>query len=953
MPPAAAETPAANALWLPRNPDLPMTLIASLNRFRSQSRGRDRRSRRRRLSLESLEGRRLLAVFEVTTLRDRVRDDDETSLREAIDQANQLPGRDEITFDSALFSGGPDTLTLDDDNPVTQMIVEESIDIIGPGADLLTIDADQHNRHFLIESGTTAGEFISATISGMTLTGGQVATAGGAILIVNAEVSIIDSEIVHSEAADDGGGVLFVADNRSSNPNALTARLEIRGSTIAHNSSGDNGGGISVLGLAATAPVLIENSTISDNLSDDFGGGLFVSEADASLRHVTITNNHSENDDVAGTVDDSQVNSLTLQNSIVAGNYLGSGTLVRSDIAIPVESDSVNNVIGDADSSGGLVDGVNGNIVGRDGSGIRRTRDIIDLSLELNGGTTRTHALAEDSPAIDAAAVLTPPVTVDQRGVSRPQASVADIGAFEERANTPPTISDIADQTVDTNMSTAALMFTISDLETAAGDLLLSATSSNPSLVTQFGMVFGGSGTDRTITVTPAFNQSGTTTISVTVTDEAGLTNTDTFVLTVTAPNTAPLIEAIPNQTIRVNESTPELSFVVSDSQTAAADLVVAATSSDSVLIPPSGIALGGSGGLRTITITPATDQIGTATIMVTVTDEGGLSSSSSFQVTVNALPAPMIRTLGPGGAGDPPDLPRGPQPTSWAIQRSDIRELVIELPNPISAPTAADVVLTNLGVDAPNDPDVVVTLDDSQLSLSPDGLVLTISFSANQLDDGVYQLELLSTITGGDAITITGSPTNRLFVLTGDWNGSGGVNIQDFATFAYWFGNPVPTAPDYVDPNGTGGVNIQDFALFAGNFGRAVTFPPAPSELVTGGDGEGEYVEQSDQLRDPLDVNQDGAVTAADALVVVNALADGPSDDRSESLKYDTNGDGRLTPQDALAVINRIAEDDNSRATSAVMADAIADHELSDHDDELERILELLLLDRRRTGLG
>ncbi|HAV61913.1 MAG TPA: hypothetical protein DCY13_06070, partial [Verrucomicrobiales bacterium] len=101
--------------------------------------------------------------------------------------------------------------------------------------------------------------------------------------------------------------------------------------------------------------------------------------------------------------------------------------------------------------------------------------------------------------------------------------------------NDAPTITDIAHQSTHTNTPTAALAFTVGDVETAAASLVLSGTSANPTLVPNGNIVFGGSGASRTVTVTPAADQTGTTTISVSVSD--GTTNTvDTFTLGVTVP---------------------------------------------------------------------------------------------------------------------------------------------------------------------------------------------------------------------------------------------------------------------------------------------------------------------------------------------------------------------------------------------------------------------------------
>jgi hypothetical protein len=284
--------------------------------------------------------------------------------------------------------------------------------------------------------------------------------------------------------------------------------------------------------------------------------------------------------------------------------------------------------------------------------------------------------------------------------------------------------------------------------------------------------------------------------------------------------------------------------------------------------------------------------------------------------------PAVSVSRTGPNGVPDPVDLAKGPQPTSWTLQRSDVREIIVDLSVPITSPTADDLVLTNLGVNAPVDPNFFVPLRDDQLSLSADGLQIRISFDANQLDDGVYQLELLTAITGDAAFTFTGNASNKLHVLTGDWNGSGGVNIQDFATFAYWFGKSVPTAPNYVDSNASGGVNIQDFAGFAENFARQVIFPSGVAGVGAGSAGEGELESAMRTLLNPPDVNGDGSVTARDALNVMNEIARGTSVRLEAWSRFDTNQDGEVTSRDALFVINRLAERTELTPTGLVIQD-------------------------------
>ena len=92
--------------------------------------------------------------------------------------------------------------------------------------------------------------------------------------------------------------------------------------------------------------------------------------------------------------------------------------------------------------------------------------------------------------------------------------------------NTPPTISNIPDQTIFQNSSTGPIPFTIGDAETPPANLQLSSVSSNLGLIPNQNIVFGGFDADRTVTVTPVAGQTGTATITVTVND--GPNNTST-----------------------------------------------------------------------------------------------------------------------------------------------------------------------------------------------------------------------------------------------------------------------------------------------------------------------------------------------------------------------------------------------------------------------------------------
>jgi hypothetical protein len=208
--------------------------------------------------------------------------------------------------------------------------------------------------------------------------------------------------------------------------------------------------------------------------------------------------------------------------------------------------------------------------------------------------------------------------------------------------NDAPTISDVNSLSTNEDTATGELAVTLGDAETAVADLTLSASSSNTVLVPDANIVLGGSEANRTVTVTPASNQSGSATITLTVSDGTA-SSTDTFVLTVNAVNDAPTISDVNSLSTNEDTATSALAVTLEDLETAVADLTLSASSSNTVLVPDANIVLGGSGASRTVTVTPASNQNGSTTITLTVSD-GTASSTDTFVLTVNAVnDAPTI----------------------------------------------------------------------------------------------------------------------------------------------------------------------------------------------------------------------------------------------------------------------------------------------------------------------
>lgn len=224
--------------------------------------------------------------------------------------------------------------------------------------------------------------------------------------------------------------------------------------------------------------------------------------------------------------------------------------------------------------------------------------------------------------------------------------------------NDPPTITSIGNQVIQENSSTGPLPFFIGDTDTPVTNLSLAVVSSNPLLVPTADIELTGPGTNCSVDITPAANQSGTANITIVVSDNTGLSAATTFQLTVQPPvtvtSTPPTITAIGNQVIQENTATAPLSFTVGDAATPAANLIVSGWSSNPALVPESNFVFGGSGSNRTVQVTPASNAFGAVSISITVMDDSGNSAGTAFSLTVqsNVVTAPKLLVVITNGIG-------------------------------------------------------------------------------------------------------------------------------------------------------------------------------------------------------------------------------------------------------------------------------------------------------------
>lgn len=250
--------------------------------------------------------------------------------------------------------------------------------------------------------------------------------------------------------------------------------------------------------------------------------------------------------------------------------------------------------------------------------------------------------------------------------------------------NGPPSVNDIPDQTVLAGSTIGPLPFTIGDSETAPDSLILSVSSNNPSYIPPGNVTFGGTGANRTISIsTPGIV--GSAILTITVTDAGGLVATDSITVRTVLP---PTISDTPDQTVLSGTVIGPLPITLANPSGSTIALILSVTS-DNAAVPPSSVIFGGSGDNRTITISTTSGVAATTTLTVTVTDPGTLLTAADT-IVVTQYTAPTIsdipdRTVNAGSLA-------GPIPFTIGGGLGSVNNLVLSVfsSNPAVIPTNA-----------------------------------------------------------------------------------------------------------------------------------------------------------------------------------------------------------------------------------------------------------------------
>ena len=293
-------------------------------------------------------------------------------------------------------------------------------------------------------------------------------SSGGAIYFGGTgTLTIIDSTFYQNEAVGSGGAVQISA----SGPHVITnstffdntaggdggaiygSNVTITGSTLSRNIAGWDGGAIVIPG----GDFKIQSTTINQNQANSEGGAIALEgNAFGMIVNSTVTRNQAN--DSGGGISTSGDIAIEILNSTFAGNNAPMGSEV-SGIGV-AEIDLFNTILACSPGNASCIEemgivsvfGPNSII----GTGTLASFGLAELA--DNGGPTQTMALLPASPLIDAGdnSVCANSLVnnLDQRGVTRPQGSYCDIGAYESLNSAMVTkVEDTDDEKCDSDCS--------------------------------------------------------------------------------------------------------------------------------------------------------------------------------------------------------------------------------------------------------------------------------------------------------------------------------------------------------------------------------------------------------------------------------------------------------------------------------------------------------------------
>ncbi len=420
-----------------------------------------------------------------------------------------------VSFAVTNRAGNGDTITVAAGTYPENITISKPVTITGAAQDTTKLDGGNANQVIHVNNG------VSVTVQKLTVQNGNANPGGGiynAGTLTLTDAAIITNTATTSGGAifNDGSGTLnlknvAVSGNKAKSGAGIyndgTATID-RSTLSGNTASTDNGGGIFNHGTLTVTTSVINNNTTSTGI----GGGLYntMATGKVTLTTTTVSGNNAKfgggiGNDTSGTVtaDRSTINGNTvtdigggiynraggvvsMTNSTLSGNKVTSGAGGGIDSFGATALFTYVTVAGNTSSAFGndgvstsgpttlkatiVADSCAGPIISSDfnldvgtsckftGPHDQQSANPLIGPLANNGGPTFTHALQANSPAIDKGGTGATCPATDQRGITRPQGTACDTGAFEleQTATTAPTPTATASATTTTTTTGSA-----------------------------------------------------------------------------------------------------------------------------------------------------------------------------------------------------------------------------------------------------------------------------------------------------------------------------------------------------------------------------------------------------------------------------------------------------------------------------------------------------------------
>ncbi|MGB0452521.1 MAG: LamG domain-containing protein [Bacteriovoracaceae bacterium] len=263
-----------------------------------------------------------------------------------------------------------------------------------------------------------------------------------------------------------------------------------------------------------------------------------------------------------------------------------------------------------------------------------RSSDTSDIDIKADGN----HYVATLKARSNQTGSTTLTVKITDPSSSNPKTTIEEktIDLNVSAINDTPTISDIQDQNSLEDMTINALTFTIDDPDDSLDcSSSLSVSTSNSSVVEASSILFSGTAPNCNMSITPVTNATGSSVITITVSD-GNSNSSDSFVVNFSGENDTPTM--IPPSDIVINQDQGPIqySFKISDSDSfITCPINVTASSSNTALLSNAKLSVSGGTIDCELTLETEANKSGKSVITLTVSD-GITSNNYLVNLTVN-----------------------------------------------------------------------------------------------------------------------------------------------------------------------------------------------------------------------------------------------------------------------------------------------------------------------------